>query len=525
MKQELDQLRSRVRSMWLYRWWGLATAVAVGGIGGIAVMSLPNQYEATARVYVDTQSVLKPLMTGLAVQPNVEEQVAMIGRTIVSRPNVERVVQMADLDLASMSQLERERMIDGLMKTIAFQPVGRVGRVSSNIYSISYRSNQPEAAKKVVQSLLTIFVESNLGNKRRDSEQARKFIDDQIKQYEKRLLDAEEALKEFKLRNMNVMPSLAQNSVSRVSELQQQLASARLELRQAEYSRDAVKREVAREAPTFTSEQAVEDRRAVPSELDQRIEVQRKRLDELELRFTEQHPDVTGTKRVLQQLEAQREAERRAAAGRGTGPAASRTLSQSNPVFQQLRIQETTAELRVAELRAKVADAEQRLAEARSVAQSIPKVEAEFTQLNRDYDVTKKNYEGLLARRESAEISGEMDSSGTLAEFRVVDPPRTSTAPVWPNRPLLLLGVLLGSLGAGALAPILRDLVRPTFIDLRSLREFSGVPMLGAVTLVQNTTEQVREKLRTRLFTGGAVAYLGLFASFVAWMWLRQLAR
>jgi polysaccharide chain length determinant protein (PEP-CTERM system associated) len=521
MKELFDQLRGFVRALWAYRWWGLAGAVLVGIVGSGVVMTIPNQYEARARIFVDTQSVLKPLMSGLAVQPNLDEQIAMMGRTLINRPNVERVIRMADLDLKVRTPEEREALVDAVMKGIVFQGSGRVGRTLTNIYSISYRSQNPETARKVVQALLTIFVESNLGNKRRDSEQARRFIDDQIKVYEQRLLDAENALKEFKLKHMNVMPSLAQDSVSRFNALQQELASARLELRQAENARDAIKRELAGEVPTFTSEQAVEAQRSIPSELDQRIEAQRKRLDELRLRYTEQHPDVAGTQRVLQQLEAQRDAERRAAAK--DGGTVSRTLSQSNPVFQQLRMTLTNAETRVAELRVKVGDAEARLAQARTLAQTIPEVEAEFTQLNRDYDVNKKNYEMLLARREAAQLSGDMESSGNMADFRVIDPPRASAQPVAPNRPLLLLGVLLGSLGAGAAIALLRDQIRPTFFDLRGLREFTGMPMLGAVTLVSSDRASRRDRLSTVAFSGTALAYVGLFAVVVAWLWFRQM--
>jgi polysaccharide chain length determinant protein (PEP-CTERM system associated) len=322
---------------------------------------------------------------------------------------------------------------------------------------------------------------------------------------------------------MNVMPSLAQDSVSRVNALQQELAAARLELRQAENARDAVRRELAGEMPTFTTEQAVEAQRAIPTELDQRIEAQRKRLDELRLRYTEQHPDVAGTQRVLQQLEAQREAERRAAVK--DGGTMSRTLSQSNPVFQQLRMTLTTAETRVAELRVKVGDLEARLAQARSLAQAIPEVEAEFTQLNRDYDVNKKNYETLLARREAAQLSGDMETSGSMAEYRVVDPPRASPTPVAPNRPLLLLAVLVASIGAGAGVALLRDQIRPTFFDMRSLREFTGMPMLGAVSMITGEVQRRRDRIGTLVFSGSALAYVGLFAAVVSWLWLRQMVR
>jgi polysaccharide chain length determinant protein (PEP-CTERM system associated) len=162
MTQLWLQLRELLPALWRHRWWGLLTTLALGTLGAIGVMLIPNKYEATARVFVDTQSILKPLMAGLAVQPNVDQQVQMMARTLISRPNVERVMRMSDLDLKITDTREREQVVDMLIKKIEFKPSG-----GNNLYTVAYRDDSPEASRKVVQSLLSIFVESNLGDKLR----------------------------------------------------------------------------------------------------------------------------------------------------------------------------------------------------------------------------------------------------------------------------------------------------------------------------------------------------------------------
>jgi len=155
MHEMIEQLLDTLRAMWRRRFIGLAAAWVLGITGAIVLLLVPDKYEATARMYVDTQSVLKPLMIGLAVQPNIDQQVSMLSRTLLSRPNVEKLVRMADLDLDLKSQEERDGLVDRLVKDIEVKGVS-----GDNLYSIRYRDITPHRAKRTVDSLLSIFVES-----------------------------------------------------------------------------------------------------------------------------------------------------------------------------------------------------------------------------------------------------------------------------------------------------------------------------------------------------------------------------
>ena len=112
MDELISQVTTIARGMWKHRWLGLIAAWAVAIVGAGVVLSVPDKYEASARIYVDTQSILKPLMSGLAVQPNVDQQVMMLSRTLITRPNVEKLIRMADLDMGSSSKAQQEALID-----------------------------------------------------------------------------------------------------------------------------------------------------------------------------------------------------------------------------------------------------------------------------------------------------------------------------------------------------------------------------------------------------------------------------
>src|SRR5512145_2386129 len=138
--------------MWRWRWVGLGVAWAVALIGAAVLWRMPDRYEATARVYVDTQTVLKPLMAGLAVQPDIDQQVNMLARTLITRPNVETLMRSSDLDLSVRDAGDRDAAVEQVASSIRLTGGGR-----ENIYDVSYRDTSPERAKRVVQNLVSMF--------------------------------------------------------------------------------------------------------------------------------------------------------------------------------------------------------------------------------------------------------------------------------------------------------------------------------------------------------------------------------
>jgi hypothetical protein len=172
-----------------------------------------------------------------------------------------------------------------------------------------------------------------------------------------------------------------------------------------------------------------------------------------------------------------------------------------------------TAEVQVAGLRARVGEYTARYNRARDLMKTAPQIEAEFAQLNRDYGIHKKNYEDLVARRESANLSGELESASGLADFRLIDPPRASPKPVAPNRLLLLPVALLIALAAGAATAFVFSQIRAVFFDARTLSHVVGLPLLGVVTFVDSPAVQASRKVEMRRFGLASGGLLVLFAA------------
>ena len=518
MRTVLPQITDLMRGLWQGRWVGLAVAWLAGIAGAVFIVLVPDRYEASARVYVDTQSILKPLMVGLAVRPNVEQEVAILSRTLISRPNMQKLVRMTDMDLRVRGAEERERLIDDLIKDLAIKSVGR-----DNLYTISYRDTSPQQASRVVQSLLSIFVESGLTSKANDSGQARRFIEEQIKTYEQRLIEAENKIKEFKLSNLDLNAPAGGDFFTGMAALSENARLARQQLQEAIRSREALKQQMNDEEsrpPSLLPEADGVPAASTP-ELDARLAVLNKNLDDLLLRYTDNHPDVANTRRIIKEVETQRTEERQRVAAELEKRRKSGGGQGGNPVVQQLKMAFAQADAQVAALRARVADLEGRESALRERARSVPEREAQFTQLTRDYAIQKKNYDDLVARREAASMSGKLESSSGVADFRVIDPPRVSPTPVAPNRQILVPLVLLACLGAGLAAAYLFSILRPTVHDSRSLKSIAGRPVLGAVSLLLNPQTLARRRRSSLWFYSGVGGLAASYSVAIAAVFLR----
>ena len=506
MEELLTQLLSLARGGWKYRWYAVVIAWVISIAGFIVVYKLPDNFQASARVFVDTQSILKPLLSGMTTVPNIEQQVSIMSRTLLSRPNVERVMRMADLDLKVETAKDRERMIDDLTSKIK---IG--GTVQNDIYTLAFSDENPKLAKNVVQALLTIFVEGSFGGKNQDSTKAVNFIDGQIKNYEEKLVGAENALKAFKLKNMGLLPTQGGDSGSKLVEMTDSLNQARLELTEAEQARESIKRQV------LSTENALKP--ATPAlapnpEIDDRIQALSKNLDNLRMQYTEQHPDIVSTKRLIAQLQTRKQEEAKVRKPE-------LEIATANPVLQQLKISLSVADARVASMRARVDEYAMRTSRLKAMTIAAPEVESELSQLNRDYLINKENYEKLVASRESAKLSGELNTTTEMMTFRVIDPPSVPLIPAGPHRIRLFSLIFAAAVAIGLAGAVLLSKIRPTFLSHVDLLEATGLPILGTISMKWTSEEDARRKKNMYGFVLSSLVLLAFYLAMTTFMYMK----
>ena len=501
---ELTSLLTQARSWWQYRLHAVAFSWLFCVIGWLLVGLAPTRYEATARVRVDTQGVLGPLLKGLAVQPDRDQQLALMTRTLLSRPNLERVAAATpELDMDLLTPQQREDVVIQLERGVKLQSTDR-----NNLYTFTYSNKSPAAAKAVVEHLMEMLVSSVANERRQDTDQAQGFLVEQLAEYEAKLATAEARLSDFKRKNPSFQPG--RDYFSRLSDAETAQSTAELELKEAEKRRDALRRQVAEESEIESGAPEV----SVDPQLDSRIQELRRGLESLRMRLTEEHPDVVSARAALRQLEQQQQQDL-ANARKAGGRARVRSGLQNVDGYQRLLLANAEAEGNVASLQARVAEYRRRYSKIGSAVNKMPEIEAEFAGLNREYEANKKNFQELLARRESVRLSQDASTQPGIQAFRVVDPPRVPEAP-FPSPTLLATIVLLAGLASGIVVAFLIAHVRPTFPDARTLSEATGLTVLGTVSVV--STPMVRSAARRRLYAwvgahvGLVLAYAGVIA-------------
>lgn len=475
---------------WRHRWKALALAWVVCGIGWAAVYSMPNTYQASARIYADADQVLGAALRGIAIDAAPAAQVDLLQRTLLSRPNLERVIARTDLDLRVTDVATREQLIQDLGRQIRIQPQTRT------LFTLAFSDHDPRLARDVVQTVLNLFIENAALNDRQQMENARAFVNQQLAAYETQLRDAERRRAEFRTRYMEILPSA--DGVSRLEG-----ARARLQALQGTLQDVRMRRELTQQLLDAASI-APAPQAGGGGGADPRLAEAERQMRELRLRFTDQHPAVIEQRNIIADLRSVGSSTGRGTAARPAGPTASQ-------LQEQLRMRLVDANSEIGSLERQIRETEAEIARLEGIARTAPQVQAESQNLDRDYTVLQRQYEELLARRESLQVAGQARNTADRVRLEVIDPPTIPALPSGPNRLLFASVVLVAGIGAGAALALLLVLLDRGFYTLHDLRQL-GLPVLGAVS---SAAPPQRHVFATLIFIVGLGTLVAAFGTLV----------
>lgn len=470
---------THVAAAWQYRWYAVAVAWVICLAGWVGVMFVPDTFQSEAKVYIDTDTLLGPLLRGLAITTDADQKVEVMLKTLITRPNLEQVIRLTDPSAEKASPAEMARRVDELMDLIEIRPLG-----PKNMYGIGYSNANPDYSQLVTQTLISILIDSNIGDKRRDAEGAKSFIDQRIAEYETMLRRAEKRRADFKAANLDILskgPIGAQIDTANAT-----LRAANEELNNALVRRNSLEAQLAEVPKTIAQTPIIidatgEGRRAVAS-----LEQAREALAELRSKYTDDYPDVVAARRAVEQLEK---------AEKTPSNNSEAPVGEPNPVYVELKKQISAEDVNVAIQQHRIGEAQKALSGARTDTTNAIEVETKYADLDRDYSTIEADYQALLKSRESARMSQALDDTDQTITIRVIEPPEKPQIPKWPNRPLINFLVLLGGIVGGAAVAFFLGYYSGHFVTGDQLLEAFDLPLIGVVAMGENTAEARRMRM------------------------------
>ncbi|MFN3820022.1 XrtA system polysaccharide chain length determinant [Blastomonas sp.] len=484
-----EEFRIAVHSVWQRRWLAMAIAWGICVLGWLAVALIPNTYESQAQLFVQTKAIL-PDNTGISAVER-QKQIDTVEQTLTSAANLEKVVRGTDMGKNLVTPREIEGAVNGLRTAI------KIKSEQNNLFEISAtmsaggRSDGEAAtlARDVVQKLIDIFVEENLAGGRGETSDTLRFLDEQLAKRQKDLEIAEQKRVRFETENLGMLPG--------VGSVSQRLESGRVEINQidsqliaAQSALAAINGQIAGTPQTIAG--------GTGGAANPLAQAQGELAGMKARGLTDQHPDVVAMQNQITAL-------------RAAGAGASTSYGVSNPAYSSLISMKAERQAAVSALQSRKAalQAEMNAMVAKQIQE--PGVAAEQARIARDYEVLKTQYDKLLADREQVKLRGQVETQTDAVRFDLITPPSSPRTPIAPNRPLLLVAVLLAGIAGGIGGAFALGQLSASYPTAAKLEAASGLQVIGSISQMLTQAQRDERKRKLRMYLGSGGALVGVF--------------
>jgi polysaccharide chain length determinant protein (PEP-CTERM system associated) len=508
-----------LRIAWTRKWFIVIPTVLIAAGTYVWSSTLPNRYSSSTNILVIPQRIPQSMVRS-TVTASVAERLRTIQQEILSRSRLERII-----DEFNLYQQERKTMIMEdvvqLMRTRDIKtriPRARRGGDTTN-FTVGFESTQPRVAMQVAERLASMFVQENLQEREVLADSTTQFLQAQLEDSRRRLVEHETKLEAFRRQNFGQLPGQVQSNLQML-----QVTQSRLQANADAVARERDRLRALEEA--IASAPGTDEPLGAPVVVDgargkeegegptgtavQQLEKARANLRDMERRFKPTHPDISRAKRMIADLEAQ------AAQEAESGPAASLTKRSLN----KLADMRDEAEKLRKQLDKRTIDEERlkaELAKYTARVEASPKLEAEHTALTRDYNTLEAQYTSFLKRYEASKVAVNLERRQIGEQFKIIDGARLPERPVSPNRVRYnLMGLLAGlALGLGLVALLeYRDTTLKTDNDIViSL----ALPVLAVIPAMLSTADRRRRRRKRLVLALSASAATVAAAGVVAW--------
>jgi succinoglycan biosynthesis transport protein ExoP len=554
-------LREKLRGYWRRRSTFIVVAGILAALTITVALVLPPTYMAGATILIEQQEIPQELVRS-AVTSFADQRVQVISQRVMTTQNllalIERYDLYPDIRLTNPREVLLKKMREDIsMKMISADVIDpRSGRPTQATiaFSVSYKSHSPELALKVANDLTSLYLNENLTSRTQMAEQTSSFFAEEAERLQKRILELDKQLSDFKQKNQDRLPDLGQLNMQVSERTELELRDAENHIAALDSQQVLLEAQLVQINPTM---QVFSDTGLRVMSAEDRLKSLKSQLAGLKARYAPGHPDIMNTEREVEGLEKQvksddgtsdvarqldeakaqlararekyapdhpdvvrltrvvQELQKTMAAAPANGAWSKERAHADNPAYIQvkgqldaLNVERESALKKRDGLRAKLDDYERRLAQA-------PAVERQYRALARDLDGAQIKYQEMRSKQSEVQVSQNLETEHKGERFTMIEPPLPPEKPISPNRVLILAMGFVLSLGSGAGAAVMRESLDGSVRGVQDMRALLSVPPLAAIPMIVTGAEQRRKKRMVRFSWLGIVAGLTTIALIV----------
>lgn len=465
-----------------HRWWLIAPMVIGALAGSAATTVIPNQYESEATILVAHQQVPERYVTpNNTTDPT--EALLLVTDAILSRTELLRIINEFDLYPKRRKHLAPEDLVEMMRLDITIAPMEKnPDEKDLNSFKISFKNTDPHVAQEVTSRLTTLFIQGDLKSRADVAQQTTAFFDEQLQAAAEDLSRQEAQVRDYKMRYLGELPEEQAGNLTILSGLQTQLQTTMDTItrgkEQQVYYESMISQYQSLAAAGVAAPGAVV---ANPNEtIKEEIARLRSQRADLLSRYTAKYPDVV---KIDEQIKAN-EALLAASTVPPKAPAAhdnSKTPAkpvEKNATIAQLTSQSEANRLEIQSATEKEKRLEAQIAEYQARLNSTPIREQQLADLLRNYDLSKKNYDDLLNKKQQSELATQLQERQQGTHFTLIDPASLPMKPASPIHLKIALGGLAAGLALGAGVLFLKQTIDHSLLTEKDLARYFSFPLL-----------------------------------------------
>ncbi len=466
----------------------LGTALGLG-----LYIKEPKIYQSAALLKYQRQTVNPTRMSPDDLRTRTTNVVETVKQQIMSRTSLEELIKQFDLYSGLREKLPMEDIVD-IMRLNHIETQLAPG---GDVFYVSYKGSNQDKVMKVTNALAARFIEENLRFRQERASQTSTYIRDELEMAKLSLDEKEQRMMDYKLQYYSEMPDQLANNTNRLNALQEQYQNNQSGSLELERTRLLVNEQIAQRRNILAQLSSNLDANNAVIDPDIELSTVQKikvRLQSLQSRYTEKHPEVKRLRKILKDLESQQpNSEDNLLSEEGKD----RYDQKNDPQIIELKQQLKDIEFNLNRLNKERIVLEKQIKQYEKWITAAPIREAEWSALTRDYDQFNEHYERLVTESLQAESAQSLENQLKGSQFKIVDSAHFPEKPFSPDFIKIMVIALGLSVGVGCIISLGLEVLNTSFKDPIELEDFLEVEVVCAVPAVFTKREIFFKRLKT----------------------------